>query len=104
MVLVIFKSVIFLLWPCVPRASDHYLQVEVSSSSIFQISATNIFSSSTGIFIEGLRRWERIKDLPGHLIQTEGFSAFEGLDEEVYKCSVCINCFTLKIKLGGSFC
>ena len=49
------------------RASEHYLQVEVSSSSIFQSSTTNIFSSYTEVFIEGMRRWEGIKDLPGSI-------------------------------------
>ena len=45
------------------RAREHYLQVEVSSSSIFQSSATNLFSSSRKVFIEGMRRWDLIKDL-----------------------------------------
>ena len=37
------------------RAREHYLQVEVSSSSIFQSSTTNNSSSSTEAFIEGMR-------------------------------------------------
>ena len=45
-----------------------------------------------------------IKDLLRQLIQSNDFSAFEGLDGEAYKRSVCINYFTLKIKLSRSFC
>ena len=45
-----------------------------------------------------------IKDLPRKLIQSNDFSAFKGLDGEAYKRSVCINYFTLKIKLGRSLC
>ena len=52
------------------RAFEHYLQLEVSSTSIFHSSATNIFSSSTGVFIEEMRRWDLIKDPLGHLIYT----------------------------------
>ena len=50
------------------RALKNYLQVEVSSSSIFKSSTTNNFSSSTEVFIEGMRRWDLIKDLLGKLI------------------------------------
>ena len=45
------------------RAFEHYLQVEVSSTSIFQSSATNIVSSSTEVFIEEMRRWDERKYL-----------------------------------------
>ena len=51
-----------------------------------------------------MRRWDLIKDLPRQLIQINDFSAFEGLDGEVYEHSVCINCFTfMNLNSVGDF-
>ena len=55
----------YLITNIASRSFEHYLQVEVSSTSIFQSSATNIVSSSTEVFIEEMRRWDGIKDLQG---------------------------------------
>ena len=33
-----------------------------------------------------MRRWDLNNDLLGQLIQIDDYSAFEGLDEEIYRC------------------
>ena len=50
-----------------------------------------------------MRRWDLIKDLLGQLIQTNDFSAFEGLDEEVYRCSSVLIDLHLRLSLVGAF-
>ena len=80
------------------RAFEHYLQVENLSTSILQSSATNIFSSSTRVFIEEMRRWDLIKDLLGQLIQTLILLGLWWARWRSLHMFVCINCFTFKSK------
>ena len=89
-------SLTYLITNKASRAFEHYLQVEVSSTSIFQSSVTKIVSSSTEVFIEDMRRWDGIKDLKGSINTDKFFLAFEVLDGEVYRHVLCINCFTFK--------
>ena len=57
-----FHNLTYLLQAELQEPMNHYLQSEVSSSSVFQSSATNNFSSSTEVFIEdwGEKIWDKI--------------------------------------------
>ena len=57
------------------RASEHYVQIEVSSSRVFPSSATNPFLIFCRSIYRKMRRWDFNKISQRQLMQSEDFSA-----------------------------
>ena len=86
------------------RASEYYVQIEVSSSRVFPSPATNPFLIFCRSIYRKMRRWDFNKISQGQLMQSEDFSALWEARGKNLQVDHYINCFTINIKARWKLC